>query len=198
MQKLLNKALRTTGTDWETLACVYGWVHQLVQVLDETKDLSVEERQLGFQIVLLHMQQHSTQLSGIFSRALAHFLKVTQSYAPHLFFCYQVPDLPRTNNDLEQLFGRVRFHERRATGRRGALPGLVVHGAVRLQAAFATRMQTFTADDLAPHDLQAWREVRSQVAFRQEARCKQFRFRKDPAAYLALLEQLLLKPSLRS
>ena len=198
MQKLLNKALQTTRTDWETLACVYGWVHQLVEVLDDEKDLAVSERQLGFQIVLLHMQLHSTQLSGTFPQALAHFLKVTQSYAPHLFFCYQVPDLPRTNNDLEQSFGRVRFHERRATGRRGALPGLVVHGAVRLQAALATQMQTFTADDLAPHDLQAWREVRSQITFRQDARRKQFRFRKDPVAYLSGLEELLLKTSLRS
>ena len=144
------------------------------------------------------MQQHSIQLSGTFPQAIAHFLKVTQSYAPHLFFCYQVPDLPRTNNDLEQSFGRVRFHERRATGRRGALPGLVVHGAVRLQVALATRIQTFTAYDLVPHNLQAWREVRSQITFRQEARRKQFRFRKDPDAYLSILESQLLKISLRS
>jgi hypothetical protein len=59
-------------------------------------------------------------------------------------------------------------------------------------------MQTFTADDLAPHDLQAWRQVRSQIVFRQEARRKQFRFRKDPLTYLAVLEEQLLKPSLRS
>lgn len=144
------------------------------------------------------MQLHAAQLSGTFPQAIAHFLKVTQSYAPHLFFCYLVPDLPRTNNDLEQSFGRVRFHERRATGRRGALPGLVVHGAVRLQVALAARMRTFTAQDLAPHDLQAWRSVRSQIAFRQEARCKQFRFRKDPDAYLSALEAQLLQISLRS
>lgn len=198
MQRLLKKALEATATDWQTLACVYGWVHQLVHIFDEETDLSVEERQLGFQVVLLHMQQHAPQLSGAFPKALAHFVKVTQSYAPHLFFCYQVPDLPRTNNDLEQSFGSVRFHERRATGRRGALPGLVVHGAVRLQAALATRIRTFTANDLAPHDLQAWREVRSQVAFRQEGRRKQFRFRKDPATYLAQLEDQFLQIGLRS
>jgi hypothetical protein len=176
---------------------VYGWVHQLAHVLDDADDFSVEERELRFQMVLLHMQHHSPQLSGAFPQAIAHFLKVTQSYAPHLFFAYQVPDLPRTNNDLEQSFGRVRFHERRATGRRGALPGLVVHGAVRLQVALAARTQTFTADDLVPHDLQAWREVRSQISFRQQARCKQFRFRKDPDLYLAELEEQLLQTSLR-
>jgi hypothetical protein len=180
------------------LARVYGWVYQLAQVLDDANDLAVSERELQFQIVLLHMQQHAPQLSGTFQEAIAHFLKVTQSYAPHLFFCYQVPDLPRTNNDLEQSFGRARFHERRATGRRGALPGLVIHGTVCLQVALATRTRIFTALDLIPHSLQAWRSVRSQITFRQEARRKRFRFRKDPDAYLSALEAQLLKTSLRS
>ncbi len=198
MQRLLKKGLQATGTDGDLLACVYGWVHQLAQVLDDAQEMSVEERQLGFQIVLLPMQRHAAQLGGKWSLAIAHFLKVTQSYAPQLFFCYQVPDLPRTNNDLEQSFGQVRFPERRATGRKGALPGLVVHGAVRVQAALASRLHVFTAQQLAPHDLQAWRHLRAQVSFRQESRCKQSRFRRDPSAYLAALEAQLLKESLRS
>ncbi len=193
MQRLLKKGLQATGTDWETLACVYGWVHQLAQVLDDTKERSVEERQLGFQVVLWHMQRHAAQLRGAWPQAVAHFLKVTQSYGPHLFFCYQVPDLPRTNNDLEQSFGQVRFHERRATGRKGALPGLVVHGAVRVQAALASRLHVFTAQQLAPYDVQAWRDLRAQVSFRQKSRCKQSRFRRDSSTYLAALEAQLLK-----
>ena len=36
--------------------------------------------------------------------AVAHFRKVTASYAPGLFHCYDVPDLPPTNNALEQCF----------------------------------------------------------------------------------------------
>lgn len=198
MQRRLKNALHTTTTDWKTLGCVYGWVHQLAQVLDEKHDLSVAERQLQFHLVLLHMHQSATQLSATWQKALAHFLKVTQSYAPHLFYCYQVPNLPRTNNDLEQSFGRVRCHERRATGRRGALPGLVVHGMVRVQAILATHLQTFTAHDLAPHDLQQWRDIRAQVNFRQECRRKQTRFRRDPASYLADLEDKLIKEGLRS
>src|SRR5438105_8495298 len=146
------------------LACVYGWVHEVGQVLDDTKEMTVEERQLGFGVVLLHMQRHAAELTEVWPQAIAHFLKVTQSYGPHLFFCYQVADLPRTNNDLEQSFGQVRFHERRATGRKGALPGLVVHGAVRVQAALATRVKPFTANELVPHDVHAWRDRRAQVS----------------------------------
>jgi len=49
------------------------------------------------------------------------------------------------------------------------------------------------AADLQPSDYQAWRQLRTQLRYRQEARRKQFRFRKDPAAYLAALEAQLLE-----
>src|SRR3712207_8356057 len=71
---------------------------------------------------------------------MKHFLKVTVSYWPCRFHCYGVADLPRTNNDLEHLFGSNRYHERRATGRKTASPGTVLRGAVRLIAATATRL----------------------------------------------------------
>ena len=183
--------MENTQTDWETLERVYGWVHQLAHVLGE-EEVRTEERQLHFLLILMHMQDQAGQLDPHWQNAITHFLKVTESYAPHLFFCYQIPDLPRTNNALEQSFGSVRRSERRATGRRGAVPGLVVNGAVRVQAALATRVKTFTADDLVPHDLQAWRSIRSEVSTRQYARCKQSSFRKDPSAYLADLECRLL------
>src|SRR5256885_9999240 len=86
-------------------------------------------------------------------------------------FRSQIPDVPRTNNGLEQSFGSVRRSERRATGRRGAGPGLVVHGAVRVQAALATRVKTFTAQALAPHDLHAWRTVRAEISSHPKKRC---------------------------
>jgi hypothetical protein len=191
LQHLLKKALETTETDWETLERVYGWVHQMAEVLGE-EDRPTEERQLRFLLIVMHMQEQASLLDSRWQQALAHFLKVTQSYAPHLFFCYQIPDLPRTNNHLEQSFGSVRRSERRATGRRGAVPGLVVRGAVRVQAALATRVKIFSAHDLAPHDPQAWRAIRAEVSSRQESRCKQSRFRKDPPAYLADLEHRLL------
>jgi hypothetical protein len=191
LQHLLNKALQSTGTDWQTLERVYGWVHRLADVLGEV-EVRPEERQLRFMLILMHMQEQVSQLDPHWQQAIAHFLKVTGSYAPHLFFCYQIPDVPRTNNGLEQSFGSVRRSERRATGRRGAVPGLVVHGAVRVQAALATRVKTFTAQDLVPHNLQAWRAVRAEISSRQQGRCKQFRFRKDPAAYLADVERRLL------
>ncbi len=133
---------------------------------------------------------------GALAPAVDHFLKVTASYRPGLFHGYDVPGLPRTNNDLEHYFGSARYHERRATGRKGASPGLVVRGAVRVVAAVATRAQPFADAALRPVDLAAWRTLRQPLQTRQAARGAQRRFRRDPDAYLAALEDALSRGGL--
>jgi hypothetical protein len=50
----------------------------------------------------------SQTLHGPLATAKQHFLKVTQSYWSGLFACYDDPELPRTNNALEQFFGSFR------------------------------------------------------------------------------------------
>ena len=124
------------------------------------------------------------------SEPLAHFVKVSRSYEPGLFHCYDVADLPRTNNDLEQLFGSHRHHERRCSGRKVASPGLVVRGSVRLVAGLMTRLGEATADELAPATVLAWRDLRAELGFREAARAQQRRFRRDPTTYLKNLETL--------
>jgi hypothetical protein len=133
---------------------------------------------------------------GALAPAVDHFRKVTDSYWPGLFHCYDAPDLPRTNNDLEHFFGAARYRERRATGRRMASPGTVVRGAVRLVTAVAASPDALGPDQLRPTDPAAWRALRRQLDHRHDARRAQLRFRRDPDAYLAALEHRLLKPAL--
>ena len=89
--------------------------------------------------------------------------RVAGSYRPGLFHCYQVADLPRTNNDLEQSFGSSRYHERRATGRKTASPGTVVRGSVRLIAGAGTWLAPPTAHDLARVDRVRWQGIRKSL-----------------------------------
>ena len=112
--------------------------------------------------------------------------------------CYDVTGLPRTNNDLEHLFGTMRYRERRASGRRGASPALVLRGSVRVIAVAATPAAGFTADALAPHDVRAWRALRARLEVRHERRRIQSRFRRDPDAYLRALEEQMVQPALPS
>jgi hypothetical protein len=142
---------------------------------------------------LLARMAGSVRKSRKLGAALNHFLKVTRSYGPHLFVCYEVTDLPRTNNDLEHLFGSHRYHERRATGRKVASPSLVLRGSVRLVAAASTRLGLFGSSELALKEVDSWRALRSSLAARRQTRVLRYRFRKDPQLYLADIERRLLQ-----
>ena len=189
---LLHKGLTATAALWPDVRVAYGWVHRAAHVLnndDQDGEAVVKRRLRG---LLGAMARHHAK-AGSLAPAVDHFLKVSRSYWPGLFHCYSIPDLPRTNNDLEQFFGAHRWHERRTTGRKGATPGLVLRGSVRLVACAATRLRPFTSEDLVPETIHAWQELRHNLETRRHQRTQRRRFRRDPASYLATLEVDLLK-----
>ena len=148
-----------------------------------------------FDGLLASLERHG-RFEGDLATAFAHFKKATRSYRPHLFACYDVAGLPRTNNELEQFFGSYRYHERRCSGRKVASPGTVVRGSVRLVAAAATRAKAVEPADLAPADLAAWRALRASLERRRAVRTLGRRFRRDPDAYLQSLEHILINRAL--
>jgi hypothetical protein len=169
-----------------------AWVHHISQILANHEHLTGREVRARMLRWLADLQAQKAQLDQEQAKVIDHVVKTTHSFAPGLFHCYQVPDLPATNNDLEQCFGSVRYHERRTTGRKATVPALVVRGSVRLVATVASKTRLFSAQDLCPRDPHQWQQVRQQLAYREHARCQQRRFRKNPAAFLANLEARLL------
>jgi hypothetical protein len=167
-------------------------VHRAARILANEGDRRVEELRRDYRKLLKEMSVRKEE-AGALSGAVSLFLKVSRSYWKGLFRCYRFPDLPRTNNDLEHHFGSVRYHERRASGRKGASPAMVVRGSVRMVAAVVTPPKGFDAQDIRPTDLEGWRTLRASLEKRRETRRAQLRFRRDPAAYLAKLEEQLLK-----
>jgi hypothetical protein len=126
--------------------------------------------------------------AGDLAGGVDHFVKVSRSDWPGLFACYDTAGLPRTNNGLEQAFGSHRYHERRASGRKGASPSLVLRGSVKLLAGLATRRQEVTADDLAGADRSRWQQLRAEWEERRQRRTDRRRFRQDADADLKDLE----------
>ena len=177
---------------WSPLQSAYKLVHQAAQILanhEQHTGTQVREHYLAY---VRQMQEQKAEM-GPLAEAIEHFCHITDNFAAGLFQCYDVEGLPSTNNELEHCFGVARVHERRATGRRGAIPGVVVRGSVRLITAVVTREQTFSAEELRPSDYQRWRDLRKHVQQCEETRRQQWRFRKNPLAYLAALEAQLLE-----
>jgi hypothetical protein len=70
-----------------------------------------------------------------------------------------------------------------------ASPATVLRGEVRLIAATATRLRPPVVRDLGRVDRERWRKLRQHLDHRRHARTLRTRFRRDPDAYLAALEQ---------
>ena len=197
LRALVAKGLAATDALWATIRTAYDWVHRAARLLDNEDGLTGSEVRRRMDDLLSEMRADRATL-GTLQPAVAHFLKVSASYWPGLFHCYDVPGLPRTNNDQEQYFGSARYHQRRASGRVRATAATVVRGSVRVLASTAARLHRFDEYELRHPDLKRWRDLRRALELRRAARRRQGRFRKDPDAYLATLEGMLLKPSLPS
>ena len=197
LRLLLRRGLEETAALFPAVRESYQWVNRAARILKNEEGLSAKKVRRRLVQLLVRMRRAAATTTEPSVRAgLKQFLKVTKSYWPGLFHCYESPDVPRTNNDLEQTFGSHRYHERRASGRRRASPGLVVMGSARVIAGLATRLRPDEGLVLGPGYLEEWKERRAELEARRESRRQQRRFRHDPAAYLAQLEQRCLQLTL--
>jgi hypothetical protein len=188
--RVVGRGLFATAAQWEPLQIAQSWIVQTARVLaneDGAEATRVETamRELWTEVLSYQKDEEVADWA-------THFYSVTMSYWRGLFHCYEHPDLPRTNNELEQYFGAARHHERRATGHKRATSALVVRGSVRVVAAVATQVKEWPGDALRPCSVAAWRQLRMELEVRHEARRASRRFRKDPTKYLAQLEAHLL------
>lgn len=173
----------------------HGWLDEAAQILANPDGADSATVQARYAVLLADIQQEAAPTPEL-QRMAAEFAKVTASYGTQVFPCYDVAGLPRTNNELEQLFGGVRHQLRRATGQKNAPTSLVVTGATRLPAAVASRAHRFTAAELVPVNLERWRAKRTLLQQRRLPRILGRRFRQNPEAYLQKLEERLVKLSL--
>lgn len=196
---MIRDGLLKTKDLWPDVREGFGLLKEMAEVLRNDELLWGQEVRQRFDVVVDRMQQagqHARERGAEnLSEALDHFVRASESYRPGLFYCYDVADVPATNNDLEQFFGSMRHHERRVSGRKKASASLVLRGSVRAVAFVATRLKDITAEDLVLSDLQQWQQKRQELQQRRHRRAQQMQFRRKPDAFLKQLEDLLAQPT---
>jgi hypothetical protein len=188
--------LKKTEALWPVIEQAYALVHQAAHVLANHDNACGQAVREQYERVLTTIREQQASL-GPRERSTQYLLEEDRE----LLACSTVmtsPICPERTMRFVHCFGSVRYGERRASGRRGAIAALVVRGPVRVLTALALQRQCFLPRALAFADLEAWYTMREHLSFRREARRKQLRFRKNPAAYLAALEEVLLKTGLPS
>ena len=121
--------------------------------------------------------------------SLAHLVLVLRRLGEGLYHCYDVPGLPRTNNDLEQFYRQLKAQERRITGHRRSDAFVVRVGGCAVYAAAASDLpEADVRRALAAVSATDWQRERALLRANQERQTKMRRFRLHRSAYLADLE----------
>jgi hypothetical protein len=180
LRRLLRRGLERTASSWPPVRAAYRWVKRVSRLLENKGKRPARPVRRGLSALLSKIRQAATRAKGpAVAEQLRHFVKVTRSCWSGLFHCCTSAGIPRTNNGLEHLFGSHRYHERRASGRKQASPGLVVQGPVRVVASLATRLRPDEGLRLRIGYADDWRRLRAELDKRRESRRKQRRFRRD-------------------
>jgi hypothetical protein len=127
-------------------------------------------------------------------KGLRHFLKISTQLRSHLTVCYDVPQLPRTNNDTEGFIRQVKMRYRRMSGRKSWNqylirygPRVVYYESLMTQAGASPAT---VAARLPGVDRAAWRHQRQQQKAREEHQRNRYRFRNKRERAFQHLENL--------
>jgi hypothetical protein len=123
----LRQALEAVRRDYTDLRQAANWLDQIASVLDPDGTLSRSGAQVqaDWQAALDQIEtesQASAQLQ-VFGKKI---LNVSHSYAPGLFYTYDVPGLPRTNNDRESEFRDLNRRLLSTTGQVGGVKRILL------------------------------------------------------------------------
>jgi hypothetical protein len=110
LKQIVSFGLEQTASLFAPIAVAYNWIHKAADILDNEAGHPVIEVKRSYQTLLAQMSRWKHK-AGSLESGITHFLKITRSYWSGLFHCYEIDDLPRTNNDLERTFGVLRHHQ---------------------------------------------------------------------------------------
>lgn len=147
LQQGLDQALTMVQVDYDHLNQAADWLQHIAHLLDPTLQpvrtgAEVEQALLTY---LDEIRQHP-QTEAVLAGITHHLVKTTHSYQPGLFYTYDLPDLPRTNNERESEFRRLNQQLLRTTGQKGATRRLIQRsGAWELIPRPGSLVETVTA-----------------------------------------------------
>lgn len=170
-----------------------AWINSLRNVLDDAPLPTFQTSGSGADAVALTMTHtlgtlgHQIEMTPWLSHFRQHLFGVSERYWSGLFVCYDIVGLPRTNNDLESLFGQTKRQVRRQSGLRQVKDSLHRQGAWLI---YTTRDQTVTdlQRRISQVPIHVYRAERTRFETRQERFRHRYRWSRNRAAVLDQLE----------
>lgn len=173
------------------------WLKEIVQRLEPEAAEKTERRLRGTE-VREKVEAYLDEIAAVVAKGgvpewlhqpVEHLRAVLLRLGDGLYHCYDVPGLPRTNNDLEQFYRKVKAGQRRITGHRRSDAFVVRVGGFAVYAITASGLsESELLAQLAGVPAARWQGERENLRANQERQTKMRRFRLHRDAYLADLE----------
>jgi hypothetical protein len=158
------------------------------------------------------VQQQLTQMFGQFAkspdlgytgqRLCRKWRNMAQSWLPGILYCYDIPGLPRSNLELEAVYGKLRANQRRVSGRSETSPLHLFGAGEALALIIDTEEELLAWCQMVAEDKQTYRTQRRLHEENEERRRWLRRLHRDPAKamtqvdeqFYAILKELGLMP----
>jgi hypothetical protein len=151
----LQPILHSVQASYTLLNEAAAWLKQIADLLEPDGKPHRSGDQVRQELFAFLQEIQVTHTPDPFLRRTANaILKTTLRYAPGLFHCYDIPDLPRTNNDRESEFRDLHRRLLRTTGQKGLSRRIIQReGAWELIPRLDSLQATIHAvSQVTPHD----------------------------------------------
>jgi hypothetical protein len=151
----LQPILHSVQASYTLLSEAAAWLKQIADLLEPDGKPPRSGDQVRQELFAFLQEIQVTHTPDPFLRRTANaILKTTLRYAPGLFHCYDIPDLPRTNNDRESEFRDLHRRLLRTTGQKGLSRRIIQReGAWELIPRLDSLQATIQAvSQVTPHD----------------------------------------------
>jgi hypothetical protein len=180
---------KTVAEDLKSAHQILLQVAQCLRYPPSAQELQFDE-QISSQLVAQEMMKliGETRPSGRVQRAQIRLQGVLKRrwelFGQELLYCYDIPGLPQDNLHLESLFGRLRRHQRRISGRRSTRE-LMDFGQAQVLFTAKTLQDLLKQIQLVPH--KTYLVHRNRLADAEVPRQFFHRLHRDPFATVSTL-----------
>jgi hypothetical protein len=197
LRTLIGRAQQRCGARATDLRAGHGWLRTIAHDLDPPRAAAGAppatgaqvRRQVEADLDRMEAAMAGGQIAAWLHPALAHLALVLRRLGAGLYHCYDVPDLPRTDNGLEQFYRRVKACERRITGHRRSDRFVMRLGEFAVYAvATGDLLEGAVLGQMARVSAPAWQDERAALRATGARQTTMWRFRRRRAAFLADLE----------
>jgi len=115
----VSRALTQVAAMIPELQCGAGWLTAITDTLKRAPEQACSSTQVALELQAVLAQCSAPEQSPTLLAFRQHLLKVSHSYWSGLFHCYDHPDIPRTNNDMESHFRDTQRRLLRTSGQKG-------------------------------------------------------------------------------